>query len=1140
MLKIEEKIYDIDNVICENLNMLDSTMVTRDIISQNLLAQSRNLVEHIAVRAYGGGKEIAINRDTVPRALAYLKEDNKYLFLRKFHSFLQESKSHYTPDNEGAERLMIKYYQFFAMIRNFAKYEYGMELLSNLEKFPLNTDRTVEEFREKIAELLKEKRNFVDYSRTERMYVHKVIPFIVDGVPYYEMVLTPAYDSTSKFDRFIVYSENMLPSHYAIKAAIFYEDIEVNGKKMPVNILTEFSVSIRPCEFNNFADLFDEKIRMTTGSAEYIGMMKYLSYSGASLLDVVLSSESDYIRYKNVMFGRSKAKHFEPVLDSARCLILAGKPGSNVIRYLLHTMNNKVLKLQKDKDYNSVLSGLRLKWGCIPFDEMPFATSLIRHNPETIDLFESIDQSGREHEFMAKYIKNNMNTNSKLYTPIKELEGFTNDIDAAIDTFNRNIHIKKHEGRKLAKFGQSVYVKGAFDNTKYIIEELMRVSESGILGYTNAISAWMDENQAIDSEEKKAILQRLFERTHVAMIYGAAGTGKTYMINQVSQFLDSHSKLYLANTNPAVENLRRNVMAQNCKFMTIRKYIQTKNVPVDVDILIMDECSMVSNSDMADVLRKINCKVMLLVGDTYQIESIDFGNWFSMAKYFIPRYAWYELETPYRTKDEDLLTLWKKVRKLDEDLTEHIVANRYASNLGASVFDKKSEEEIILCLNYDGLYGINNINRFLQENNPNLKYNSGCLSRQVGAIVTDSNFSVKSVGWNDVPNKQLECIYRDVHGYCKGNQRECYSQFEYDNETLKKIFEHLDKEISKVDLHGRKFSYCFKDIYNGWKGDKNQVFTRALHAEENAFLQISKYGGMGIEGGNLFCTASPCELCSKKAFQLGIKKIYYIDPYPGIAQTHILRFGKGKGNPELHLFSGAIGEAYVRLYRPMLAQKDELELVTGINSKAEVRSIIDTSSRKTSAKDLKYKLMEVSLEFVSRESIESIRKVDLEVLDGEFDVLERSITWTGSSYDKSELIDDGDKFTLEDSKDQVSPYHYKINLNNKFCKGQRISYGIKTYLKDESQLMHEYLAQIVKYPIENLILRVIIPEKNALLDNVRYVRYADMKMEYEFLDQENKVTETKKDNKIIYELQIENPNLFYTYSMEWDFIKVKS
>ena len=76
----------------------------------------------------------------------------------------------------------------------------------------------------------------------------------------------------------------------------------------------------------------------------------------------------------------------------------------------------------------------------------------------------------------------------------------------------------------------------------------------------------------------------------------------------------------------------------------------TRNAPINVDVLIMDECSMVSNSDMAAVLSKVKCKIMLLVGDTYQIESISFGNWFSMTKYFIPRYAWHELETPYRTK----------------------------------------------------------------------------------------------------------------------------------------------------------------------------------------------------------------------------------------------------------------------------------------------------------------------------------------------------------------------------------------------------------------------------------------------------------------------------------------------------------
>ncbi len=731
MLKIEQKIYDIDKVICSNLDLMDLQTVTRDLISQNLLSQSRNLVEHIAVRAYGKGKEIPLNRETVSNALTYLKENNKYLFLRKFHSFLQESKSHYTPDNEGAERLMLKYYQYFVMIRNFAKKEYGMDLLANLEKFPINTDRTVAEFHEKIAERLRVNRPSLEYNRNERMYVQKINPFIVNGVSYYEMVLTPAYDVTSKFDRFIVYSKNMIPDHYAIKAAIFYDDIEVEGKRMPINIMTEYSVSIRPCEFNNFAALFGIKIKMQVSSAEYIGMMYYLSNSGSSLLDVVLSSDVDYFRYKQIMFERSKVKHFEPVLDKARQMILLGMPGSNTIRYLLHTMNNKVLKSQKCDEENKFLSELKIQWGCIPFDTMPFATSLLQHNPEAVDLFESIDSSGREHELMARYIHNNMSNNARLYTPVKELEEFTSNVDSNIVAFNDNIYYK-HEGRKLVKFGQSIYVKEAFDNTKYIVDALIKEAKLGIQGYTDAISIWMNENQNIDSIEKREILQRLFEKTHVAMIYGAAGTGKTYLINHVSQFFDTHSKLFLANTNPAVENLRRKVFAQNCDFMTIRKYIMSKNVPTDIDILIMDECSMVSNADMAAVLRKLNCKIMLLVGDTYQIESITFGNWFSMAKYFIPQYAWYELKVPYRTKDEDLLTLWKKVRELDEDLTEHIVSNRYASNLGPSVFDRKSADEIILCLNYDGLYGINNINKFLQENNDNPPVRWGLWTYKVG------------------------------------------------------------------------------------------------------------------------------------------------------------------------------------------------------------------------------------------------------------------------------------------------------------------------------------------------------------------------------------------------------------------------
>ncbi len=90
-------------------------------------------------------------------------------------------------------------------------------------------------------------------------------------------------------------------------------------------------------------------------------------------------------------------------------------------------------------------------------------------------------------------------------------------------------------------------------------------------------------------------------------------------------------------------------------------------------------------------------------------------------------------------------------------------------------------------------------------------------------------------------------------------------------------------------------------------------------------MQIAKYGGQGVKGGKLFTTASPCELCSKKAYQLGIKEIFYIDPYPGIALDHILNFGVEK--PELILFSGAIGRAYNQLYEPILSYKDELKTI---------------------------------------------------------------------------------------------------------------------------------------------------------------------------------------------------------------------
>ena len=149
MLKIDREILDIDNVICENIELIDFAKISRGFIAQNLLAQSRNLVEHVAVKIYGQGKDIEADWQTIPAALEYWRRNNKYLFLRQFHQFLQESKSHYTPDDEGAERLILKYYRYYLLLRNFMEKEYGFEILHNLEKFPCDTDKSVSEYHKK-------------------------------------------------------------------------------------------------------------------------------------------------------------------------------------------------------------------------------------------------------------------------------------------------------------------------------------------------------------------------------------------------------------------------------------------------------------------------------------------------------------------------------------------------------------------------------------------------------------------------------------------------------------------------------------------------------------------------------------------------------------------------------------------------------------------------------------------------------------------------------------------------------------------------------------------------------------------------------------------------------------------------------
>ena len=203
------------------------------------------------------------------------------------------------------------------------------------------------------------------------------------------------------------------------------------------------------------------------------------------------------------------------------------------------------------------------------------------------------------------------------------------------------------------------------------------------------------------------------------------------------------------------------------------------------------------------------------------------------------------------------------------------------------------------------------------------KLNSGCLSRQVGAVVTDKEYNVLSLGWNDAPCNAEKCIRRNLFDIINKEDKRAYSKFELNNDEYRDYLETISKELTprKTELKGLPMAFCFKDVYQDLIGQRDQIYTRALHGEERAIASCSSNA---IKGGYLFTTSSPCELCAKRAKQAGIKKIYYIELYPGISRDHVIEIGPKHSRAEYHFFVGATGLAYIKLYTPLIPYKDEL------------------------------------------------------------------------------------------------------------------------------------------------------------------------------------------------------------------------
>jgi hypothetical protein len=415
MRKIDEQIYRSDTIICRHIKNLDAA--GRGAVSQDILANLRTFVEHTMFKIYAHTNETTYDYNHIEKAISFVKTQGQLKFIWRFHSYLQIVLSHYTLDPEDSERVMLKYYEFMLKIKAYLKGNYGMDMLANLDKFPLNTDSNLQEYYEKIAQKLTNRNYNSDMASAidGRYYIHKVKPFFVNQRIYYEVTFFPATGKASKFDRIIAFTTIDISKYYAVKLWTVESDIQILGKTMPIFIIAKWEVAIRPIEIEKFSNVLGASVKGYAGSAEGRGLMQFLTQTGFNLVELVCFEEAYYQRIRTHILSAFNAQvsHLFDLFDRCREIIGDNCSGSNVLRYLLYHMNNTVIEKQIGVS-NSLLSDLCLEYGCIPFEKMPFNTSLLGHNPRLGDLFDCIDSTNRMHEILARFVLINTERNGQL------------------------------------------------------------------------------------------------------------------------------------------------------------------------------------------------------------------------------------------------------------------------------------------------------------------------------------------------------------------------------------------------------------------------------------------------------------------------------------------------------------------------------------------------------------------------------------------------------------------------------------------------------------------------------------------------------------------------------------------------------
>lgn len=484
-------------------------------------------------------------------------------------------------------------------------------------------------------------------------------------------------------------------------------------------------MAIDPVCLNKLAKMLKIRTTITRKHGEYISLMKFLTDTAMNLLQIINLSEERFQQVYQHIYGSTNTHVFGEVILHLRenYAKSSNKKGKYTIRYVLLNLREEILEalLPNQYNYRCLSDELNITSGCYPFEQKPFIANLAGKKTsggDISDILEIVDDADIVAEVQPYItIEKLIRQTGELYfehKQIAEMEAirrYNNGLDSW--ECKKGFSINEEEGL--------VSIDSYESTTLYILKKLLEFSQITDMEQQKNNEKYLREC-GIEFEDvlKKTALKNVFVSSQVMLIYGAAGTGKTTLIKHISELMNQSRKLFLTKTHTALQNLQRRINNPelNSRFSSIDS-VARGNDSIDYDIVFIDECSTIDNRTMKALLEKINIRTkIVLSGDIYQIESIEFGNWFYYAKDIIKKKgASIELLHTWRTNKAELNSLWDEVREKKPIITEKLsMDGPFSENLGENIFHLENDE-IVLCLNYDGKFGLNNINQYFQNAN---------------------------------------------------------------------------------------------------------------------------------------------------------------------------------------------------------------------------------------------------------------------------------------------------------------------------------------------------------------------------------------------------------------------------------------